>query len=78
MRDVYISAVKAVLHCLHDETVDFIFCTMEACVPSPTPPNALLLRFMDVTDPAHLGQCGIPPQSAGVSADVRRVGRCCH
>ena len=53
MRDVYISAVKAVLHCLHDETVDFIFCTMEACVPSPTPPNALLLRFMDVTDPAH-------------------------
>ena len=71
MRDVYISPVKAVLHCLHDETVDFIFCTMEDCVPSPTPPNALLLRFMDVTDPAH-PLAFRAEQAAKIAAFLRR------
>ena len=51
MKDVSIIPVKAVLHCLLDETVDFILCTMDDY--APLPPNALLLRFMDVSNPVH-------------------------
>lgn len=50
MKSVYVSPVKAILHCLDDPALDFILCTSEGSVPEPVPSNALLLEFLDVTE----------------------------
>ena len=65
MRDIYISPIKAVLHCLDDPALDFILCTSEDYLSEPLPSNVLRLDFrdtVDVDDPAAF--------SAQLAADV--------
>lgn len=65
MRDIYISPIKAVLHCLDDPALDFILCTSEDYLSKPLPSNVLRLDFrdtVDVDDPAAF--------SAQLAADV--------
>ena len=45
MRDIYISPIKAVLHCLDDPALDFILCTSEDYLSKPLPSNVLRLDF---------------------------------
>lgn len=51
MRDIYISPIKAVLHCLDDPALDFILCTSEDDLSKPLPSNVLRLDFRDTVDP---------------------------
>ena len=51
MRDIYISPIKAVLHCLDDPALDFILCTSEDYLSEPLPSNVLRLDFRDTVDP---------------------------
>lgn len=51
MRDIYISPIKAVLHCLDDPALDFILCTSEDYLFKPLPSNVLQLDFRDTVDP---------------------------
>ena len=65
MRDIYISPIKAVLHCTDDPALDFILCTSEDYLSKPLPSNVLRLDFrdtVDVDDPAAF--------SAQLAADV--------
>lgn len=50
MRDIYISPIKAVLHCLDDPALDFVLCTSEDCLSKPLPSNVLRLDFRDTVD----------------------------
>ena len=74
MRDIYISPIKAVLHCTDDPALDFILCTSEDYLSKPLPSNVLRLDFrdtVDVDDPATAACQEAPhwpPRSAAPTA----------
>lgn len=71
MRELYISPIKAVLHCLDDPALDFLFCTSEDYLPKPLPANVLTLEFRDTVAETAPGAFS-PQLAARTAAFLRR------